>query len=123
MESFSELTLRVIPSTVPHYLNFASLVPGGTITTNNGIPGYNSATANYTVTATNTIKLSSLDGINWQLSASGSGVAKSYTPSTRVGAPGDTAGMIAYDSAYLYICTANYDGSSSIWKRVVTSTF
>jgi len=35
------------------------------------------------------------------------------------GRTGDTAGMIAVDSSYLYVCTADYDGGSTlIWKRV-----
>ncbi len=35
------------------------------------------------------------------------------------GRDGDTAGMIAVDSSYLYVCTDSYDGGSTqIWKRV-----
>lgn len=35
------------------------------------------------------------------------------------GREGDTAGMIAVDSDYFYVCTADYDaGSTLIWKRV-----
>jgi hypothetical protein len=41
----------------------------------------------------------------------------SKTPTTSVGATGDKAGMIAWNSNYIYVCTADYDGSSSIWKR------
>lgn len=41
----------------------------------------------------------------------------SKTPVTSVGAAGDKAGMIAWNSNYIYVCTANYDGSTSIWKR------
>jgi hypothetical protein len=41
----------------------------------------------------------------------------SKTPTTSVGAAGDIAGMIAWNSNYIYVCTANYDGSTSIWKR------
>jgi hypothetical protein len=32
------------------------------------------------------------------------------------GREGDTAGMIAYNGTYLYVCVANYDGSTEIWK-------
>lgn len=41
----------------------------------------------------------------------------SKTPLTNVGSPGDTAGMIAWNSSYIYVCTGNYDGSTAIWKR------
>jgi hypothetical protein len=35
------------------------------------------------------------------------------------GRDGDVAGMIAVDSAYVYVCTNAYDGGSSlIWKRI-----
>ena len=39
-------------------------------------------------------------------------------PTLGIGASGDTAGMIAVDSSYLYVCTADYDGSTTIWKKV-----
>lgn len=38
------------------------------------------------------------------------------------GATGDQAGMIAWDSTYLYVCTANYDGSTTIWQRIAFDT-
>ena len=38
------------------------------------------------------------------------------------GTIGDTAGMIAYDTDYLYVCIADYDTSSEIWKRVAFDT-
>lgn len=44
-------------------------------------------------------------------------IQNSKTPATSIGSSGDIAGMIAWDGSYVYICTANYDGSSSIWKR------
>lgn len=44
-------------------------------------------------------------------------IASSKTPATSVGASGDTAGMIAWNASYIYVCTANYDGSTNIWKR------
>ena len=31
--------------------------------------------------------------------------------------------MIAWDSNYIYICTADYDGSTAIWKRTKTKQF
>lgn len=39
-------------------------------------------------------------------------------PAAALGSAGDKEGMIAFDSNYLYICTANYNGSSNVWKRV-----
>lgn len=39
-------------------------------------------------------------------------------PISPTGATGDQTGMIAWDSTYLYFCTADYDGSSTIWQRL-----
>ena len=36
-----------------------------------------------------------------------------------VGAAGDVAGSIAWDTTNLYVCTANYDGSTAVWKKLV----
>ena len=44
-------------------------------------------------------------------------------PSTSVGTVGDTAGMIAFDSTTLYVCIADYDGSTQIWRSTALSTF
>ena len=41
----------------------------------------------------------------------------SSTPLTSVGAEGDQEGMVCWDVGYIYVCTANYDGSTNIWKR------
>ena len=48
---------------------------------------------------------------------------KQTTPSSNVGAVGDGAGMIAWDANYIYICTAAYDGSTAIWKRVALAAW
>ena len=50
-------------------------------------------------------------------------IETSKTPSTSVGASGDTAGMVAWDASYIYVCTANYDGSTAIWRRSAISTW
>lgn len=47
----------------------------------------------------------------------------SKTPITSVGATGDKAGMVAWNSAYIYVCTANYDGSTNIWKRAAIASW
>ena len=42
----------------------------------------------------------------------------SKTP-TAIGTSGDVAGSISWDGTNLYICTANYDGSTAVWKKLV----
>jgi len=48
---------------------------------------------------------------------------KQATPSSNVGSSGDVAGMIAWNTSHIYICTADYDGSTAIWKRVALATW
>tara|TARA_Y100000289_G_C3860678_1_gene118338 strand:+ start:288 stop:635 length:348 start_codon:yes stop_codon:yes gene_type:complete len=48
---------------------------------------------------------------------------KQTTPSSSVGAAGDSAGMIAWDGSYIYVCTATYDGSTAIWKRTALAAY
>ena len=38
-------------------------------------------------------------------------------PAASIGQAGDVAGMLAVDAAFLYYCTAAYDGVTSIWSR------
>jgi hypothetical protein len=44
-------------------------------------------------------------------------------PASALGASGDKEGMFAFDTNYVYICTANYSGSANVWKRVAISTW
>tara|TARA_R100001509_G_scaffold159804_1_gene126696 strand:- start:100 stop:447 length:348 start_codon:yes stop_codon:yes gene_type:complete len=48
---------------------------------------------------------------------------KHATPPANTGSVGDVTGMISWDANYIYICVANYDGSTAIWKRVALSTW
>ena len=50
-------------------------------------------------------------------------VSTSKTPATSVGSAGDQQGDICWDSGYVYVCTANYDTSSNIWKRVAIAAW
>jgi hypothetical protein len=43
-------------------------------------------------------------------------------PSTPSGSSGDTAGMIAFDNTYFYVCVANYDDTTEIWRRIAFDT-
>jgi len=50
-------------------------------------------------------------------------IATAKTPATAIGVAGDTAGMIAWDASYIYVCTADYDGAASVWKRSAITTW
>jgi hypothetical protein len=49
----------------------------------------------------------------------GEGIPTTVAPEHSYGSAGDAAGMVAFDSTYIYYCTANYvNNSTNIWKRV-----
>lgn len=50
-------------------------------------------------------------------------ITTSKTPSASIGADGDVAGLVAWDSNYIYVCTGTYDGSTAIWARSAISTW
>ena len=43
-------------------------------------------------------------------------------PATSIGVAGDKLGLTAFDGTYIYYCTANYDGSTNVWKRIAWSS-
>ena len=46
-----------------------------------------------------------------------------YRRQMPIGALGDRQGAVAVDGTYLYVCTANYDGSTAIWKRITPTAY
>lgn len=44
-------------------------------------------------------------------------IVEANVPAASIGAVGDLAGEVAWGSGFIYICTANYDGVTQIWKR------
>jgi len=49
--------------------------------------------------------------------------AQTSPPASPVGTIGDQAGMYAYDTSWFYICIANYNGSTPIWRRGPVATW
>ena len=45
------------------------------------------------------------------------------TRTSSIGKSGDAVGMIAWEDDHVYVCTANYDGVTAIWKRAALSAF
>ena len=92
---------------------------------NLGAPGSNLDLSGNQITATNS------NG-DIELAPAGTGkiividdsitINTSQTPATDVGVDGDTMGMIAWDASYIYVCTADYDGSTSIWRRATLAS-
>jgi len=51
------------------------------------------------------------------------GTSAVAVPASNVGAAGDYAGKTAYNATHFYICTAAYDGSTAIWRRVAIASW
>jgi hypothetical protein len=43
-------------------------------------------------------------------------------PTSPSGQIGDKAGMIAFDTTYLYVCVGDYDATTEIWQRILFDT-
>ena len=81
---------------------------------------------NFRLSGNNLSVTSSNDDL--KLSASGTGnvvvaddrivINTSKTP-TAIGTAGDVAGSISWDGTNLYVCTADYNGSTAVWKKLV----
>lgn len=89
------------------------------------------AGSNFDLTS-NTITTTNTNG-NIELDPSGSGIvviqsdnimiASSKTPSTSIGSAGDRAGMISWNTSYVFVCVADHDGTAPIWKRTAINTW
>jgi len=54
---------------------------------------------------------------------SGNVLQRTVVPAHSYGAAGDKAGMLAFDSTYIYYCTADYvNNTTNIWKRTAHGT-
>lgn len=60
--------------------------------------------------------------VNGDLRVNGNLKIQNRTISSSIGTDGDVTGLIAIDGSYIYYCTADYDGSTSIWTRVALSS-
>lgn len=102
-----------------------------TITTSSTITGNRVETSGIRLEDNNILSTNTNDDINLLPAGTGKVVVAAdrlqieteYTPASAVGAAGDEKGDIAVDSNYIYYCTANYDGATSVWKRVAIATW
>lgn len=119
---YSEIRILLTISVTTQVFNLASF-------TNINAPnvrGYSSTakTLSFNTAGERTLILGTLDGTNWDLTEFNSeAIAATYTPASSIGQVGDVIGAIAYDANFIYICSANYDGVTSIWRRSALTTF
>jgi hypothetical protein len=78
--------------------------------------------SSYTVTESDvTAHQAALSITESQISDLGSYVEIAEIPASSIGQVDDIEGLIAVDENYFYYCTADYDGSTDIWKRIAWS--
>jgi len=103
----------------------------GNITSDTTVTGNKIETSGISIEDNNVLSLNTNEDINLIPAGTGKVVVAAdrlqieteYTPASAVGAAGDEKGDIAVDSNYIYYCTANYDGATSVWKRVAIATW
>ena len=120
LSGYSQLKIQIIVNNPSHALNLSGL---GTIDVSTAA-GFNPLTQNLQFNAPGTylLTLGSMNGEAWNVSTQNyAPVALRYTPSSQQGAAGDSAGMIAYDTQHVYVCTADFDGTTAIWFRSTLS--
>jgi hypothetical protein len=50
-------------------------------------------------------------------------ISNTFTIGNSIGNSNDKQGRIVWDSGYVYVCTADYDGITPIWKRATLNSF
>jgi hypothetical protein len=119
------IRFEITVSDLAHTLTLPSTVTKGT----DSIPGYDSGT--------DTITFDELGTYHFEFWTDDGGSTVHIEDKTRTGITkhvvqrtpantgqaGDVAGMVAVDADYMYICTADYDGSTVIWKRASFSAY
>lgn len=98
-----------------------NLITSSDITINNGILSTRINTK--TLTDPRTIDFPDLNGTVVTKNNGRMAGPFGTAPATSVGASGDAQGDIAFDANYMYYCVAEYDGSTTIWKRSALNTW
>ena len=118
--TYAEITLQVDIADVAHTMTLPTAVVYG----KDSVPGIDSLNViTFPSTGRYFFKISTEDSgtsmtVKYMSQPQVAGSIVQRTVSTSTGVAGDTQGMICADASYLYVCIADYDGSSAIWTRV-----
>jgi len=114
------INIQITVSNTTHQLQFPAV-------TAYNVPGFNSVSniLSFNAAGTYFYTLSTPNGgTSWQLTSPIQiAQAQAYVPATSIGVNGDTAGMISYGNGNVYVCTANHNGVTNIWKYMSLSSF
>lgn len=116
--SHGELVMQAYVADVSHTIELPAAVTQGL----NAVPGISSnvitfPSAGYYILKFTTDDNGSTVAVEYANAPGVAGAIQQDTAPGAVGSAGDTAGMIKFDSDFIYVCTANYDGSTLIWKK------
>ena len=122
--TFAELTVAITVASVAHTVELPTAVVYGI----NTVPGISSQVITFPSVGTYILKFSTDDNgtsirVEYASQPQVAGSVVFRTVPASIGVTGDTQGMVAVDADYVYVCTADYDGSTAIWKRSAISTW
>jgi hypothetical protein len=102
--------------------NMSNLTVIGTATVGNLSTGGNvSATGN--ITTGTFVNAGTVSAGNVTVQEGNLTISNTFTISNSIGSAGDVAGKMVWNGSYIYVCTANYDGVTNIWKRATLNSF
>lgn len=122
--TFAELTVAITVASVAHTVELPTAVVYGI----GAVPGISSQVITFPSVGTYILKFSTDDNgtsirVEYASQPQVAGSVVFRTVSASIGVAGDTQGMVAVDADYIYVCTADYDGSTAVWKRSAISTW
>ena len=122
--TYAELSIAITVTDVAHTLELPVAVVYGLAS----VPGISSQVITFPSVGQYILKISTDDNgtsmrVQYESQPQVAGSVVYRTVSAAIGSPGDTVGMVAVDADYVYVCTANYDGSTAVWKRSAVLTW
>lgn len=122
--TYAELVIAITVTDVAHTLEFPVAVVYGL----DSVPGISSQVVTFPSVGQYIFKVSTDDNgtsmrVQYESQPQVAGSVVYRTVAAAIGSAGDTAGMVAVDADYVYVCTADYDGSTAVWKRAAVSTW
>ena len=115
----------VVQASQPNITSTGTLVSlnvTGTATVGN-LDTFGNVSASGNISTSNTLLATYVNAANVLVNEGNLRVANTFTIGNSIGASGDLQGKIVWDNGYIYVCTADYDGMSNIWKRANLNSF
>lgn len=120
----AEVALSITVASVAHTVTLPAACTVGL----NTVPGILSNVITFPAVGTYLLKFTTDDSgttiaVEYAQAPGIAGAVQFGTVAASIGSAGHTKGMVFVDASYIYVCTADYDGSTAVWKRVAISTW